>query len=293
MEQERYPQRLAASLGKLKASPGYQRFIEIGADDVIDPGEDVELEPCTRCKGAGFLRYDVPVGHENFGKLAPCSCELGQRARVRAQERIWESAKIPKEFSGYTLESYARKFGKRELVAELEAWEGSGAWLVLTGPVGLGKSGLACVLLHRALKRGESGHYVVAPDVLSRIYATFGRQLGEDEPDEWQIMKSLETPDVLVLDDFVVGGKTLREDAQERFWRLIDKRYAERRVTIVTTNVPWNATKPGQKTMRDYLWEQTWDRLRGRAEIKTLTGVSQRSLDDITPTAEELEELPW
>lgn len=287
---------LAESIARLNVHPVYQQLmtatsgdpkrIEVSADDVRGPGEHVDLAPCMRCSGYGFLRRDVPVDHEDFGKPVPCSCELGQRARQRALERIWESAGIPKRFATHTLESYGRKFDKPGIVADLERWEReslheSRRWvLLLTGPVGIGKSGLACALLHRALKRGRSGAYQNAPDVLSRIYASMARRLEDGEPDQWQIMKSLEAPDMLVLDDLVVGGKPLRDDAQERIWRLIDTRYREQRVSILTTNVPWEATRPGERTLRDYLWEQTWDRIRDGV-IFSLTGVSQRGLPDI------------
>ena len=29
---------------------------------------------CLQCKGAGYVRFDVPVGHEKFGKLESCVC---------------------------------------------------------------------------------------------------------------------------------------------------------------------------------------------------------------------------
>lgn len=34
----------------------------------------IGLADCTVCKGTGFLRLDLPVGHKYFGKLMLCDC---------------------------------------------------------------------------------------------------------------------------------------------------------------------------------------------------------------------------
>src|SRR5688572_2326288 len=44
---------------------------------------------CPHCGGIGFLRLDVPVGHEKFGRLEPCVCratEISENARKRLYE---------------------------------------------------------------------------------------------------------------------------------------------------------------------------------------------------------------
>jgi hypothetical protein len=43
---------------------------------------------CSLCKGRGWLRFDVPFGHPNFGKLVPCQCtekEFGQERLARLE----------------------------------------------------------------------------------------------------------------------------------------------------------------------------------------------------------------
>ena len=39
--------------------------------------------PCPLCKGAGYLRADVPYGHPNFGKPIACDCKEAERAEKR------------------------------------------------------------------------------------------------------------------------------------------------------------------------------------------------------------------
>ena len=48
---------------------------------------------CPHCGGVGYLRMDVPLGHEKFGKLEPCICRAGDiaegaRARLFAMSNL-------------------------------------------------------------------------------------------------------------------------------------------------------------------------------------------------------------
>ena len=48
---------------------------------------------CPHCSGAGYIRYDVPVGDEKFGKLETCVCRAKDvaeiaRARLFANEQL-------------------------------------------------------------------------------------------------------------------------------------------------------------------------------------------------------------
>ncbi len=46
------------------------------------PEDDV----CPICKGKGFLVYDVPPGHPDFGKLVACRCTEARIVRNRSRE---------------------------------------------------------------------------------------------------------------------------------------------------------------------------------------------------------------
>ena len=62
--------------------------------------------------------------------------------------RIWASSEIPPTMRGYSLASFVLRSGKQQLVDDVRAvWAESDRWLLLTGSVGLGKTGLAVSLL--------------------------------------------------------------------------------------------------------------------------------------------------
>jgi len=48
---------------------------------------------CPHCGGVGYVRYDVPLGHEKFGKLESCVCRAkdvaeGARNRLFAMSNL-------------------------------------------------------------------------------------------------------------------------------------------------------------------------------------------------------------
>ena len=51
------------------------------------PAEESEQDRCPICGGRGWVRYDVPVGHADFGKAFPCECQQTSTAEQR-QDRL-------------------------------------------------------------------------------------------------------------------------------------------------------------------------------------------------------------
>src|SRR5262245_45724320 len=60
---------------RLPQPAGPPRF----TDGVGDPD-------CPHCHGLGYLREDVPVGHPQFGKLQPCTCQLEHLSAAKADK---------------------------------------------------------------------------------------------------------------------------------------------------------------------------------------------------------------
>src|SRR5215210_400360 len=44
-----------------------------------------EAVSCATCRDAGFIRYNVPLGHPKFGQLVPCQCREQEREGKRAE----------------------------------------------------------------------------------------------------------------------------------------------------------------------------------------------------------------
>src|SRR5690348_11318051 len=50
--------------------------IPVNISPANTPISSAESEVCPLCRGVGYLRFDVPVGHPNFGRVLPCECKL-------------------------------------------------------------------------------------------------------------------------------------------------------------------------------------------------------------------------
>jgi hypothetical protein len=225
-----------------------------------------ETETCERCRGSGLLRRDVAATHPEFGRPIECPCGL---VAARRRLRIWDAAQIPPKFRPYTLDSYAEVSGRHGLVGHLRTWIAGERWLLLTGDVGVGKSGIAASLLTEWLRSGQAGLYVSMPMFFSRIRATY-RDNG-DPIDELDVLGAVISVPLLVLDD--LGVVLLSEWAREKLYRLITERAAEGHRTIVTSNL-----RVENGLLEAYVGAPIWDRIRGAADVVHITGESLRGL---------------
>lgn len=99
--------------------------------------------------------------------------------------------------------------------------------VILTGPVGVGKTYLANALAHAACRREKSVIVKKAAKLFKDLYAARA-----DNALDREIMK-LVTPELLVIDDF--GLERLTPEQARDFYEIVSERY-ERSSTIITSN---------------------------------------------------------
>jgi DNA replication protein DnaC len=102
-------------------------------------------------------------------------------------------------------------------------------WLVLTGEYGCGKTHLAASIANRRAAAGYPVLFVVVPDLLDHLKATFGptSQVRFD-----QRFEEVRTAPLLVLDDF--GTQTTSSWAEEKLYQIFNYRYTAKLPTVVT-----------------------------------------------------------
>lgn len=116
-----------------------------------------------------------------------------------------------------------RAFAELEFIAKAEN-------IVFVGPTGVGKTGLACGLLLKALENGHRCQFVRAQDLFDDMYASLADRSTR------QLLKRLARVDVLHIDEF--GYLNLRPEQSNIFFKLMEERY-RRRPTIITTNLDY------------------------------------------------------
>ena len=102
--------------------------------------------------------------------------------------------------------------------------------IVFVGPTGVGKSGIACGILLKALHNGYRGVFVKAQDLFDEMYASLADRSTR------KLLRYLSRIDILVIDE--MGYLNLRPEQSNIFFKLIEERY-RRHPTIITTNLDY------------------------------------------------------
>lgn len=200
-----------------------------------------EAEPtCPLCDGFGYVRRDVPVGHPDFGSAITCECRAESIAQER-QERLEQMSNlgpltrltfatvIPDGRNPQTPQHRDRF--RRALGAARGFADSPEGWLILVGAPGCGKTHLAAAIANARLALGEPVLFVVVPDLLDHLRATFGPS-SEASYDE--LFDNVRTHPLLILDDLGVHSAT--EWAREKLFQLLNTRFNTRLPTVITTN---------------------------------------------------------
>ncbi len=194
---------------------------------------------CPLCGGVGYLREDVPVDHPHFGKLFPCRCKLAEieqqrREQLRALSNLDHLARMT--FDSFVLEGiglHTDKEANLSLAFDLarQYADNPQGWLVLFGGYGCGKTHLAAAIANRTIERGLSVLFVVVPDLLDHLRATYSPSsaVGYD-----QRFEEVRSAPLLILDD--LGTQSSTPWAQEKLFQIFNYRYNAQLPTVVTSN---------------------------------------------------------
>jgi DNA replication protein DnaC len=213
---------------------------------------------CPYCKGAGYLRYDVPVEDPRFGQLIVCECTRQELSQKRHQILL-NSSRL-KDLRHLTFENWGRKFvgappmdspDAAFLTAQMYVEHLSlndRPWLVFYGTVGTGKTRLAASIGNYRIDHGEPAVFMVVPELLDHLRAAYSpnSEIGYDE-----LFETLKNTPLLILDE--LGMDTATPWAREKLYQLINHRYNTRLPTVITMNM-------GAESIDDRLWSRINDR---------------------------------
>jgi DNA replication protein DnaC len=201
--------------------------------------EEAEETECPLCKGRGWLRYDVPLGHPDFGKMVPCECtkkkfeqerlsRLERYSNLGPLTRLTFDNLLPKGRSSDPQNQ--ERFYRCYQIAMVFA-ENPKGWLVLSGPSGCGKTHMAAAIANYRIKKGNPAFFVIVPDLLDHLRATYSpnSDVAYDE-----LFERVKNAPLLVLDD--LGRQSSTAWAEEKLFQILNHRFNAELPTVVTLN---------------------------------------------------------
>jgi len=213
------------------------------AEDMVTSSKDNAIEEgdenvCPHCKGRGWLRFDVPLGHPDFGRLKPCKCterefegerlnRLERYSNLGPLTRLTFDNLLP---NGRSSDPQNQEQFFRCCQIAMAFSENPRGWLVLSGPSGCGKTHMAAAIANHRLKQGYPVFFVIVPDLLDHLRATFSPRsdVAYDE-----LFERVRNSPLLILDD--LGRQSSTPWAEEKLFQILNHRFNAELPTVVTT----------------------------------------------------------
>lgn len=207
--------------------------------------------------------FDVPEfrwAHRDFVETcAECECVVEKRRAASADKQmraIFGETGERGVYRHFTFETWDAlpihvRRGKEEARqaagvfaadGRLEAADGAPQiGLILSGPTGTTKTGLATCILKERIARGQSCLWIEAWRLIEQIKDTYRKGSKRTYLD---VIGSVSTVPLLLLDDLGPGrGMLFNEHARNLLWTVLDQRYARLLPGVITTNLDWDEFK--------------------------------------------------
>lgn len=194
---------------------------------------------CPICRDRGWLRFDVPLDHPDFGSIERCRCMEGIDDADR-RRRFLRLCRLPEATEDRTFENFEVRPGLEEAYqASLDVAEGRLKWLTLSGGVDAGKSHLAIAIAKWWLQRDRPARYTMVPELLDDLRRGYHPDADISYDQEFHFYKNV---DLLALDD--LGTESTTPWAQERLDTLVNYRYEHGLPLVVTLNLTMEEISP-------------------------------------------------
>jgi len=185
--------------------------------------------PCPICDDTGWKTIEV----DGVSRVTRCDCW-----HQRSFESLLKSARIPRryvhcELSNFDAHTDSQRDALRRATRLVDQFPVVDRGLLFHGDNGVGKTHLAVALMKEAIRRkGARAVFFETRDLLKLVRDTYNDQV---EATELEVLRPVLEAELLVLDD--IGAEKKSEWVEETLGLVVNTRYSERRVTVLTTNL--------------------------------------------------------
>jgi DNA replication protein DnaC len=144
-----------------------------------------------------------------------------KRARI---PELWSLETFPYSKQPNVRRRQIRSFAELDFIPRAEN-------IVFIGDTGVGKTGLACGILLKALENGYRGQFIRAQDLFDEMYASLADRSSR------RLLNRLVKLDVLLIDE--LGYINVKPEQANIFFKLMEERY-RRHPTILTSNLSYD-----------------------------------------------------
>lgn len=200
------------------------------------------VENCHECRYNGqdfaYRRYDNPF----LSCIPLCSKHRTQQEQKRIAKLMGDGG-VGERFRSRSFATFRESPATSRAVAVCKRFcaavkrDPKVPGLLLTGDCGTGKTHLAVSILREVAEAGIPGMFVVVPDLLAKMRASFNTKDGK----AGALVEAAKNAPLLVLDD--LGAEDPKAWVVELIYVLINHRYEYMLPTVITTN--YDGTKIG------------------------------------------------
>ncbi|MBN2053351.1 ATP-binding protein [bacterium] len=230
------------------------------------------MSTCLECQGTGW-RIVNRDGHEYAVR---CNCFYRDMSG-----RLFQEAGIPQRYFDCTIASFQTDIGGANpsaKAAQESAWQfikdfpGQGAGLLFMGPCGVGKTHLAVGILKYLMDTYHTSClFYDFRQLLQDIRSTYNANSSLSES---EIFDRISKAKVLLLDE--LGAEKLSGWLLDTLTYLINFRYNNKQIMIITTNYLDNAVREGDELLQDRIGNRLRSRLYEMCQTVVMGGQDYR-----------------